>query len=233
MELLGDPQAWLSFALLATLEVVLGIDNVVFLSLTVERLPVQMRRRARIAGLSLAMLTRIALLLGVVGLAAWRRPLLAPFGFEVSPRDLVLFAGGVFLVLSSVLELRGMGRHRVRRPTATAPGMRRVILRVALGDILFSFDSVFSAVGLASRLEVMVAAIVLSLPVMLGVSAVLERLIERHRSIKVLALGFLALVGLYLMAAGMHVEIGRGYLYAAMAVAVAAEVLNIVLRSRR
>lgn len=246
MQLLGDPQTWLSFAVLLILEVVLGIDNLVFLSLTVQRLPPELRRRARLAGLSLAMLTRIALLVAVVGLATLRRPFAAPLGFAISPRDLVLFGGGVFLIVKSALELRGMQRSRGERAardeqtardehagTGPTPGLRRAIVQIALIDILFSFDSVFGAVGVARRVEVMLAAIVVSLPLMMGLSVVLERLIERHPSIKRLALGFLALVGFYLVVDAAHVELGRGSLYAVMAVAVIAETLTLVWRARR
>ncbi|HLW24499.1 MAG TPA: TerC family protein [Steroidobacteraceae bacterium] len=236
-EWLGDPQVWLSFLVLAVLEIVLGIDNLIFLSLAIDRLPPPQRRRARFAGLSLAMLTRIALLFSVVGLATLRRPLFTILGFQVSIRDAVLLGGGVFLALKSVRELKGMRARS--RGGAAAGGARRarrgfwpVILEVALIDILFSIDSVFSAVGLASRVEVMVAAIVVSLPVMMGVSAVLARFIERHPSIKVLALGFLVAVGLYLMAQGAHWDIPRGYLYTAMGFAAAVEALNLRLGTR-
>jgi predicted tellurium resistance membrane protein TerC len=237
-EWLGDPQVWLSFLVLALLEIVLGIDNLIFLSLAIDRLPPPQHRRARFAGLSLAMLTRIALLFSVVGLATLRRPLFTVLGFQVSVRDAVLLGGGVFLVLKSVRELKGM-RARSLRGVAAPGGARRprrgfwpVILEVALIDILFSIDSVFSAVGLASRVEVMVAAIVVSLPVMMGVSAVLARFIERHPSIKVLALGFLVAVGLYLIAQGAHWDIPRGYLYTAMGFAAAVEALNLRLGTR-
>jgi predicted tellurium resistance membrane protein TerC len=236
MQFLADPQVWLSFVVLTVLEIVLGIDNLIFLSLAVDRLPAPQRKRARLTGLSLAMLTRIALLIGVVTLASLRHPLFRAFGVGVSIRDVVLLAGGLFLVLKSVRELASVHRLKSARAGAVEPRPTRgfwfVILEVALIDILFSVDSVFSAVGLASRVEVMVAAIVLSLPVMMGVSAVLGRFLERHPSVKVLALAFLAAVGLYLVAQGLHWELPRGYLYTAMAFAAAVEALNIRFGTR-
>jgi predicted tellurium resistance membrane protein TerC len=236
MEWLADPQSWLSFVVLTVLEIVLGLDNLIFLSLAIDRLPVPERRRARLTGLSLAMLTRIALLIGVVGLASLRRPLFDVAGFGITTRDAVLLAGGWFLVLKSARELRCMRRAKAARTAAPAPQLPRsfwrVIIEVALIDILFSFDSVFSAVGLANRVEVMIAAIIVSLPVMMGVSSVLGRFIERHPSVKVLALGFLIAVGVFLVAQGVHVEIPRGYLYTAMGFAAAVEFLNLRLGTR-
>jgi len=231
LDLIADPQAWLSFLVLATLEIVLSIDNLVFLTLAVGRLPEQQRPRARFVGLTLAMLTRLALLLAVVALARIARPLFTVGGFAVSVRDLVLLTGGAFLIASSVREL-GAGAPRRARPGLPAPRFWRVMLEVALIDILFSFDSVFGAVGIASRIEVMVAAIVLSLPVMLGVSAALERLIARHPSVRVLALAFLAVVGLYLTAQGLHLEWPRGYLYGALGVGALIETLYLALARR-
>ena len=232
MDSIADPQAWLSFGVLVTLEIVLGIDNLVFLTLAVDRLPEGARPRARLVGLSLAMLTRVALLFSVVALARLAAPLVEIAGFALSLRDAVLLAGGAFLVVSSVRELKGT---RSRRGLPGAPAGARfwpTMIEIGLIDILFSFDSVFGAVGLASRTEVMVAAIVISLPVMMGVAGALGGFIKRHPSVRVLALAFLGAVGAYLLAQGLHFEPPRGYLYAALGFGALVEILNLMLRTR-
>lgn len=233
MELLGDPQAWLSFLLLATLEVVLGIDNIIFLSILVDPLPRAERRSARFLGLSFAMVTRIALLLSVIWLAGLRRPLFTLFGRDVAVRELILFGGGAFLIVKSTKEIRATltGRHASRKPVS-ANGLWLTILQIGLIDIVFSLDSVFTAIGLARRVEVMVAAIVVSMPVMMAVSAAVGRFIEQHPTVKILALVFLAAIGCSLIAESWHLEIPQGYLYFAMLFSAAVEALNIRLRPR-
>src|SRR5580658_10318333 len=172
MQLLSDPQVWLSFLTLALLEIVLGIDNIIFLVVLVERLPMQRRRSARFLGLTFAMLTRIALLFSITWMATLRATLFTVLGNEISGRDLILFGGGLFLVIKSPMEIRDMlsGKEPDRKPGALQ-GFWMVILQIGLIDIVFSLDSVFTAIGLSKHIEVMIAAIVASVAVMMGVSS--------------------------------------------------------------
>jgi len=231
MQWLADPQVWLSFLTLAVLEIVLGIDNVIFLSMLVERLPDRQRQRARILGLGFAMLTRIALLFSITWLATLRTPLFSLLGNELTGRELILFSGGLLLVVKSVGDIRGMlaGKVRVRK-TGLMNSFWLIILQIGLIDIVFSLDSVFTAVGLAQHIEVMVAAIVLSVVVMMVVAAAVSAFIERYPSIKVLSLAFLVLVGLSLMAESLELEIPKGYLYFALAFSAAVEWIHQNLR---
>ena len=233
MELLYDPQTWVSFVTLTLLEIVLGIDNIIFLSILVDRLPKPQRKSARILGLGFAMLTRIALLFSIVWLATLRETLFRALGTDVSGRDLILFAGGAFLVVKSIMEIRDMSRGKVH---GREPGMMNslwmIIIQIGVIDIVFSLDSVFTAIGLAQHIEVMVAAIVVSVLIMMVVSGAVGAFIERYPSIKVLALAFLVLVGAQLIAESLEREIPQGYLYFAMAFSAAVEWINIRLRRR-
>jgi predicted tellurium resistance membrane protein TerC len=233
MDLLAEPQTWVSFLTLVTLEIVLGIDNIIFLSVLVERLPKIQRGSARILGLGFAMLTRIALLFSITWLATLRDPLFRALGTDVSGRDLILFAGGLFLIVKTVMEFRDMlkGKVRSRRP-GVMNSFLMIIIQIGIIDIVFSLDSVFTAVGLAKHIEVMVAAIVISVLVMMAVSSTVSRFIERYPTIKVLALAFLVLVGAALIADSLELDIPQGYLYFAMAFAAAVEWINIRLRRR-
>jgi predicted tellurium resistance membrane protein TerC len=233
MAVLLDPQAWLSFLTLTGLEIVLGIDNILLLSVLVEKLPQRRRRSARWVGSGFAMLTRIALLLSVVWITTLRRPLFTLWGLDVSTRDAVLFAGGVLLVFQSVQEIVGLLKGRAGRRTAgTARGFWLIIVQIGILDIVFSLDSVFTAIGLARSVEVMVAAIVVSVFAMLAISSAVSRFISRHPSLKALALVFLVVVGLYLIAEAVHVEIPQGYLYFAICFSAVVEWVNIRLRRR-
>ncbi|MEA3159303.1 MAG: hypothetical protein QOD95_851 [Gammaproteobacteria bacterium] len=233
MELLYDPQTWVSFLTLSLLEIVLGIDNVIFLSILVERLPKAQRGSARVLGLGFAMLTRIALLFSITWLATLRDPLFRALGTDVSGRDLILFAGGLFLLVKTVMELRDMleGKVSIRKP-GMMNGYVMIILQIGIIDIVFSLDSVFTAVGLAQHIEVMVAAIVVSVLVMMLVSSAISRFIDRYPTIKVLALAFLILVGAALIAESLELDIPKGYLYFAMAFSAAVEWINIRMRTR-
>ena len=233
MDLLAEPQVWVSFLTLVVLEIVLGIDNIIFLSVLVERLPKIQRGSARILGLGFAMLTRIALLFSITWLATLRDPLFRALGTDVSGRDLILFAGGLFLIVKAVMELRDMfkGKARSRKP-GVMNSFLMIIIQIGVIDIVFSLDSVFTAVGLAKHIEVMVAAIVISVLVMMAVSSAVSRFIDRHPTIKVLALAFLVLVGTALIAESVELEIPQGYLYFAMAFSAAVEWINIRMRRR-
>jgi len=233
MHLLADPQVWLSFLTLTVLEIVLGIDNVIFLSILVERLPNRQRRSARILGLGFAMLTRIALLFSITWLATLRAPLFSLLGNEFTGRELILFAGGIFLVVKSTHDIRGMLSGKVRSPkSGLMNSFWLIIAQIGILDIVFSLDSVFTAIGLARQIEVMVAAIVVSIFFMMAVSSTVNRFINRFPTIKVLALAFLVLVGASLMAESLELDIPKGYLYFALLFSAAVEWINLRLRRR-
>jgi len=245
VDLLPSPQAWLAFLTLSVLEIVLGIDNLIFIAILIARLPEERRRMARLAGLGLAMVTRIALLYSIV----WLTRLTAPWFYigdqGVSGRDVVLLCGGLFLLGKSVLELHHSVEGEAERTEArkisdarhgkalAASGLALAIVQIALIDIVFSLDSVFTAVGLANDLPIMVAAIVVAIIVMMLVSAPLGGFIDRHPTIKVLALSFLILIGVALVAQGFHFDIPKGYLYFGMAFAAGVELINIRARRKR
>jgi predicted tellurium resistance membrane protein TerC len=231
--MLADPATWVAFATLSVLEIVLGIDNVIFLAILVGRLPPRRQPRARVVGLGLAMLTRIALLFSIVWLTRLTQPWFALLGQQISGRDLILAGGGLFLLAKSVLEihhtLEGAAEsYRVRAAVSFAA----IVVQIALIDIVFSLDSVFTAVGLArpDQVPVMAAAIVMSIIVMMWLSGPIAAFVETHPTIKILALAFLILIGVALIAEGMDFHIPKGYLYFAMAFSVLVEMINIRLR---
>lgn len=233
LALLADPQTWLAFITLSLLEIVLGFDNIIFISILVNRLPPARQESARISGLALAMLTRIALLFSIVWLTGLVRPLFHIGEQDVSGRDLILLLGGLFLLAKSVLEIH----HTLEGASSTKARAHRVyesfamiVVQIGAIDVVFSLDSVFTAVGLAKDLAIMVAAIIASIVVMMWVSRSFSAFIERYPTIKMLALAFLILIGVTLVAEGVHFEIPKGYLYFAMAFAIVVELVNIRLR---
>ena len=232
MELLRDPQTWLSFVTLAMLEIVLGIDNIIFLSILVDRLPRARQGSARFLGLGFAMLTRIGLLFSITWIATLRATLFTVHGNDISGRDLILFAGGAFLVIKSAMEIRGMlsGKMQERKPGGLS-SFWMIILQIGVIDIVFSLDSVFTAVGLSKHIEVMIAAIVASVAVMMVISSTVSRFIDRYPTIKMLALAALVLVGVALIGASLDIELPNGYLYFAMAFSAVVEAINIRLRA--
>ena len=233
MELLTDPQAWITFVTLSALEIVLGIDNIIFISILVGRLPPERRETARITGLAMAMITRIALLFSIVWLTRLTKPLFSVMGQEFSGRDIILLLGGLFLLAKSVTEIHGtLEGTEEERKTKVYANFTAIVVQIAIIDIVFSLDSVFTAVGLATgdQLPIMVAAIVLSIIVMMVVARSISAFIERHPTIKILALAFLILVGVVLIADSFHFDVPKGYLYFAMAFSVGVEMVNIRLR---
>jgi predicted tellurium resistance membrane protein TerC len=230
--LLTDPQAWLAFATLAVLEIVLGVDNIIFLTIMVAKLPLAQQHSARITGLALAMCTRIALLYSIVWLTRLTKPLIEVWSQQLSGRDLILLAGGLFLLAKSVIEihhaLEGAARGNQPRPLA---GFALTVIQIALIDIVFSLDSVFVAVGLAKDLAIMVAAIVAAIVVMMWVAGTIGDFVERHPTIKMLALAFLILIGATLVAEALHYDMPKKYLYFAMAFAAAVELINLRVRA--
>jgi len=233
MELLTDPQAWIAFITLTALEIVLGIDNIIFISILVSRLPPARRESARITGLALAMLTRVALLFSIVWLTRLTKPWFSILSQEFSGRDIILLLGGLFLLAKSVTEIHGtLEGVEDQRKAHVFASFTATVVQIAIIDIVFSLDSVFTAVGLAKpdQLPIMVAAIVIAIGVMMWVSGSIGAFIERHPTIKILALAFLILVGAVLVAESFHFEVPKGYLYFAMAFSVGVEMVNIRLR---
>jgi predicted tellurium resistance membrane protein TerC len=233
MEWLADPNAWIALATLTALEIVLGIDNIIFISILVGRLPEHRRNLARRLGLGLAMVLRIALLLSL----AWIMTLTAPLftlGKEISGRDLILLAGGLFLLWKSVHEIHNSleGDSDGGGGAAGAATFAGVLAQIAIIDIVFSLDSVITAVGMADEVAVMVIAIVLAVAVMMLAARPIGEFVDRHPTIKMLALSFLILVGFALIAEGLDFHVPKGYIYFAMAFSVAVELLNIRMRAR-
>jgi predicted tellurium resistance membrane protein TerC len=233
LQLLTEPATWAAFATLSILETVLGVDNVIFLAILVARLPPPRQPRARVVGLALAMLTRLALLFSIVWLTRLTQPWFTVMGQEISGRDLVLGAGGLFLLVKSVLEIHATleGASAERSAQATVSFVA-IVVQIALIDIVFSLDSVFTAVGLArpDQVPIMAAAIVMSILVMMWLSGPISAFIDTHPTVKILALAFLILVGVALVAEGLDFHIPKGYLYFAMAFSVLVEMINIRLR---
>lgn len=233
LQMLTEPATWVAFATLSILETVLGIDNVIFLAILVGRLPRPRQPRARVVGLALAMVTRIALLFSIVWLTRLTQPWFTVLGQQISGRDLVLGAGGLFLLAKSVLEIHSTlegaaAEYRARVTVSFAA----IVMQIAVIDIVFSLDSVFTAVGLArpDQVPIMAAAIVMSILVMMWLSGPISAFIDTHPTVKILALAFLILVGVALIGEGMDFHIPKGYLYFAMAFSVLVEMLNIRLR---
>jgi predicted tellurium resistance membrane protein TerC len=234
IEMLSDPAVWLSFVTLTFLEIVLGIDNIIFLSILVSKLPKELQPRGRILGLAFAMVTRIALLFSLVWLIGLTAPWFTVLGEEISGRDLILFAGGLFLLVKSVTEIHGAleGVEHVHGEVKLRTSLLSVAIQIGLVDIVFSLDSVLTAVGLADHRSVMVAAIVIAVIVMMFLARPIHEFIERHPTIKMLALSFLILIGIALIGESLEFHIPKGYLYFAMAFSVGVEMINIRLRKR-
>jgi predicted tellurium resistance membrane protein TerC len=228
MDWITDPQAWIALLTLTALEIVLGIDNIVFISILAEKLPKEQESRGRSVGLLGAMLTRILLLLSLNWLTRLTNPLFSVFNHEVSGRDLILMAGGLFLLAKSTVEihqkLEGKEGHRSARVGAS---FASVILQIMLLDIVFSLDSVITAVGMANELVIMVTAVVIAVLIMLVASGPISRFVNEHPTIKILALSFLLLIGVSLVAEGLAFTIPKGYIYFAMGFSVFVEMLNL------
>ncbi|MEV4565233.1 TerC family protein [Nonomuraea sp. NPDC049419] len=234
LDWVADPQIWIGFLTLVALEIVLGIDNIIFISILAGKLPPEQRDRARVLGLGAALVSRLLLLLGLSWVVQLTEPLFEVFGHEISGRDLILLLGGLFLLGKSVTEIH----HNMEAPhdkdgkKPAAVSFTSVILQIMVLDIVFSLDSVITAVGMVDELGVMVAAVVVAVAVMLFASAPISRFVDSHPTIKMLALAFLVLIGVMLVAEGLDQHIPKGYIYFAMAFSVVVELLNIRVRSR-
>ena len=233
MELLADPQAWIALGTLTALEIVLGVDNIIFITILVGRLPAAQRNRARVIGLGLAMGTRILLLLSLAWIMTLTDPLFSVVGTDISGRDLILIGGGMFLLWKSVHEIHNsLEGEAEAHDVAARATFGAVLLQIAIIDIVFSFDSVVTAVGMVDELPVMIAAIVIAVGVMMFAAKAIGDFVDRHPTIKMLALSFLTMVGMALMAEGLGFHVPKGYIYFAMAFSVAVETLNLKMRSR-
>ena len=235
MALLADPQVWASLLTLVLLEIVLGVDNLIFLAILVARLPKHQQRKARILGLGFALITRIALLSMLFWITKLTTPLFSVLGLAISGRDIVLIAGGLFLMYKSVQEIHN---HITHSPESHAikpkhAGFLITIAQIGIIDIVFSLDSVITAVGMAEHLEVMVLAIIIAVLLMMFAAEVISKFIDTYPTLKILALAFLLIVGIVLLADGLHFEIPRGYVYFAMFFSLGVELLNILAHARK
>jgi len=234
LELLTDPQAWAALVTLTTLEIVLGIDNLVFISVLVARCSPKEAERARQIGLSLALLFRLALLFTLTALMALRAPLFTVFGTGISWRDIILIGGGLFLMAKATHEIHGeIEPHDKKAKSTATQSFFWVVVQLVAVDLVFSIDSIITAIGMAQDIEVMVAAVIIAMIVMYLASAPVSSFISRHPTTKMLALAFLMLIGMALIADGFDVHIPRGYIYFAMAFAGAVEVFNVLAARQR
>jgi predicted tellurium resistance membrane protein TerC len=232
-EWIASPEAWVALATLTALEIVLGIDNIIFISILVGRLPEHQRTFARNVGLGLAMLTRLALLFSLAWIMGLVDPLFTILGEEISGRDIILIGGGLFLIAKATHEIHGSlegvaeSEHNV-----TATGLKMVLIQIAILDIVFSLDSVITAVGLVSQVPIMAIAIIIAVGVMLFAAKPIGDFVDAHPTIKILALSFLVIVGFTLLVEGFDVNVPKGYIYFAMAFSLGVEMINIKMRKR-
>ena len=234
MEWLASPDAWAALTTLTLLEIVLGIDNIVFISILVGRLPEARRQRARIIGLALAMGMRIALLLLITWIMRLEMTLFSVLSIDVSGRDLILLGGGLFLIAKATLEIHeSLEGEDEDQGNAARVGFMATIVQIGVIDIVFSLDSVITAVGMAEDIVVMVIAIVLAVGVMMFSAKAIGDFVDDHPTVKMLALSFLVLIGVALIGEGIDLHIPKGYIYFAMAFSVTVEMLNLAVRSRR
>ncbi|HYE52065.1 MAG TPA: TerC family protein [Azospirillaceae bacterium] len=234
-EWISDPSAWASLLTLTALEIVLGIDNIIFISIMAGRLPKEQQDRARKIGLALALITRLALLASIAWIVTLTQPLFTVFDLEVSTRDLILLLGGLFLIYKGTNEVHHSmeGQDEDIGPTRAAVSFASVVTQIMILDIVFSLDSVITAVGMSDHLAVMMTAVIIAVAVMLFASGPTSAFVQRHPTVKMLALSFLILVGVALVADGLHFHIPKGYLYFAIAFSVAVEALNLAAARRR
>lgn len=233
MEWISDPQAWIALVTLTALEIVLGIDNIIFISILAGRLPHSEQAKARILGLTLAMLTRIALLFSLTIIMRLTAPLVAVLGNEISGRDIILIVGGLFLIAKSTHEIHEkLEGDEGKTSRKVAASFASVIIQIMLLDIVFSLDSVITAIGMANALGIMVTAVVIAVVFMMIFAGAISDFVQKRPTIKMLALSFLLLIGVTLIAEGLDQNIPKGYIYFAMAFSVFVEMLNLKLRGR-
>lgn len=231
-EWIAEPEAWISLVTLAALEIVLGIDNIIFINILVGRLPERQRQSGRILGLALAMLTRILLLMSLAWIMKLTAPLFTVFNQEISGRDLILLIGGLFLIIKSSGEIKEAINHQEHHESESKNKVSYlgVLIQIAVLDIVFSLDSVITAVGMASHLPVMILAIMIAVGVIMFAAKPIGDFVDTHPTLKILALAFLILVGISLIAESLDIHIPKGYIYFAMGFSVVVEMINIRMR---
>lgn len=233
MELLTQPEAWLAFITLTVLELVLGIDNVIFIAILVDKLPAERRESTRRTGLLIAMVMRVALLFGITWIVGATAPLFTVLGNAISGRDLILIAGGLFLLWKSTKEIDQLLEGETGHGSSAVKGTYQAVLfQIVVIDIVFSFDSIITAVGMAKQVAVMVAAVIASVALMMMFAGGIGRFVSAHPTVKMLALSFLFVIGVLLIADGFDHHVPKGYVYFAMAFSVIVEMLNIRMRKR-
>lgn len=235
MEWITSPEAWIALVTLTILEIVLGIDNIVFISILSGRLPKEQQPRARFIGLALAMFTRVALLASISFLSHLDKSLFAPFGHDITGRDLVFLVGGAFLIYKATQEIhdRLEGPQEAEETKVVQASFAAVITQIVLLDIVFSLDSVITAVGMSDHLAVMITAVVIAVLMMMFAAGPIAEFVERHPTVKMLALSFLLLIGTSLVAEGLGNPVPKGYIYFAMGFSIAVELLNLRARAVR
>lgn len=233
-EWIASPEAWVALATLTALEIVLGIDNIIFLSILVGRLPEHQRALGRTMGLGFAMLTRLALLFSLTWVMSLTHPFMSPFGYDISGRDLILIGGGLFLLYKATVEIHQSveGEDEEAELKTGSSKFLVVIMQIAILDIVFSLDSVITAVGLVSQLSLMAIAIVIAVGVMMFAAKSIGEFVENHPTVKILALSFLVVVGVTLVMEGFDVHVPKGYIYFAMAFSLGVEMINIRMRKK-
>nr|WP_211436754.1 TerC family protein [Campylobacter mucosalis] len=231
---ISSPEAWLSLVTLTGLEIVLGIDNIIFIAILVGKLPANQRDKGRVIGLALAMITRVLLLLSLFWIMKLTKPLFDVFGFTITGRDLVLILGGLFLIAKSTTEIHSSvaGEEHSHQDSKGAASFAFVITQIAILDIVFSLDSVITAVGMANHIEIMILAVIIAVGVMMFASKAISNFVDSNPTIKILALAFLILIGFSLVGEGLGLHVPKAYIYFAMAFSLAVELINIYARKR-
>lgn len=234
MEWITEPQAWIAFLTLTALELVLGIDNIIFISILAGKLPAEQRKKARTLGLALAMITRVLLLLSLSWIIRLTAPLFTVLSQEISGRDLILICGGLFLLAKSTFEIHGKLEGEEGHASArVGPSFASVIIQILLLDVVFSLDSVITAVGMVDNVAIMISAVIIAIIFMMAFAGPISSFVERHPTVKMLALSFLLLIGVTLIVEGFDHHIPKGYIYFAMAFSVFVEMLNLRLRKSK
>lgn len=238
-EIFLTSEAWIALLTLSLLEIVLGVDNIIFISILTNKLPENIRKKARTAGIALALVLRVVMLLGITWIIGFTKPIFTVFDFTASGRDLILLIGGLFLIAKSTSEIHhkvaedGREQDKEKMAKAAKKSFMSIIIQIGLLDIVFSFDSILTAIGMTEHIVIMIIAVVISLVVMLVFAGKIASFIERYPTLQILALSFLILIGFVLIADGLHQHISKGYIYFAVAFSLGVEVVNIKLRNKR